>query len=238
MYIYIYIQSTRGYTPTMAPSVLPAHQARSRRTLERLLRATVEVLDKHGLEGATIPRIAARARLTPGTVYRRFPDKHALLREAWLRVLRANASQSAALLAPEAWRHAPLAALVRHVVTTTLRGHTRHRELLRALMIFSLEHADSAFRRESAEQQEAVFRTVTEVLLARRTEIGHPDPESAVPFALLMVGVAAKGVLTMPRDPKTLSRLVPDVEARLEQELPEMVLSYLRISTSAPTAAP
>lgn len=214
--------------------MLPAHQARSRRTLERLLRATVEVLDQHGLDGATVPRIAARARVTPGAIYRRFPDKHALLREAWLRVLRENARQSATLTAPESWRHAPLAALVRHVVTTTLRGHARHRTLLRALMIFSLEHADAAFRRESAELQDAVFRTVTDVLLARRAEIGHSDPESAVPFALLMVGVAAKGVLTMPRDSKALSRLVPDVEARLERELPEMVLGYLRIADSTP----
>jgi AcrR family transcriptional regulator len=213
----------------MPASVLPAHQARSRRTLDQLLKATIEVLDRHGLEGATVPRIAARARLTPGAIYRRFPDKHALLREAWLRVLRNNARQSSALLAPDSWRHAPLASLVRHVVTTTLRGHARHRELLRALMIFSLEHADAGFRRESAELQEAVFRTVTEVLLARRAEIGHPDPESAVPFALLMVGVAAKGVLTMAGDRNQLSRLVPDVEARLERELPEMVLAYLQI---------
>jgi AcrR family transcriptional regulator len=217
----------------MPPSALPAHQARSRRTLERLLTATVEVLDRHGLEGATIPRIAARARLTPGAVYRRFPDKHALLREAWLRVLRENAAKSATLVSPDAWEHAPLAALIRQVVTGTLRGHLRHRELLRALMIFSLEHADAAFRKESTELQEAVFRRVTEALLARRAEIGHPDPESAVPFALLMVGVAAKGVLTMSRESNQLSRLVPDVDAQLERDLPEMVLAYLRVPATA-----
>lgn len=213
----------------MPASTLPARQTRSRRTHEQLLAATIAVLDRHGLEGATIPRIAARARLTPGAVYRRFPDKDALLREAWLRVLRENARHGATLLAPESWHHAPLAAVVRQIVTTTLEGHARHRELLRALMIYTLERADSAFRRESADLQEAAFRTVTQVLLARRSEIGHPDPESAVPFALLMVGVAARGVLTMPRDAKQLSRLVPGAEARLARELPEMVLAYLRI---------
>ena len=213
----------------MEPKALPAHQARSRRTLGRLLRATVEVLDRHGLEGATIPRIAAKAGLTPGAVYRRFPDKQALLREAWLRVLRENARQSAELLTLQQWKVTPLAALVRHIVEVTLLGHARHRGLLRALMIYSLEHADTAFLRESAELQSAVFRTVTDVLLARRDEIGHPHPESAVPFALLMVGVAAKGVLTLPRDPKRLLRMVPDVEARIQRELPEMVLRYLQI---------
>src|SRR5690349_13945524 len=127
----------------MPPTARPALQTRSRRTLEQLLAATIAVLDQHGLEGTTIPRIAAKARVTPGAVYRRFPDKHALLREAWLRVLRENARQSAALLAPESWRHAPLAAVVRQIVTTTLLGHARHRELLRALMIYTLDHADA-----------------------------------------------------------------------------------------------
>lgn len=215
----------------MPTSARPAQQTRSRRTHEQLLAATIAVLDQHGLEGTTIPRIAAKARVTPGAVYRRFPDKNALLREAWLRVLRENARHGAALLAPESWRHAPLAAVVRQIVTMTLLGHTRHRELLRALMIYTLDHADAGFRRESADLQEAVFRTVTQVLLARRSEIGHPDPESAVPFALLMVGVAAKGVLTMPRDAKQLSRFVPDAETRLERELPEMVLAYLQIKS-------
>lgn len=213
----------------MPASPLPTHQARSRHTLDRLLKATLEVLDQHGLKGTTMPRIAARARLTPGAIYRRFPDKQTLLRETVLRVLRENARQSASLMASPTWQQAPLAALVRKIVTTTLRGHAGHRELLRAMMLFSLDHADAAFRRESAELQDVVFRTVTNVLLARRSEIGHPDPDSAVPFALLMVGVAAKGVLTMPRDARQLARLVPDVEARLEQQLPEMVLAYLRI---------
>jgi AcrR family transcriptional regulator len=38
------------------------------------------VLAKHGLEGATVSRIAAAAGLSPANVYRRFPDKDALMR--------------------------------------------------------------------------------------------------------------------------------------------------------------
>jgi AcrR family transcriptional regulator len=213
----------------MSTTVLPTHQQRSRHTLDRLLRAAAEVLDEHGLEGATVPRIAARARLTPGAIYRRFPDKDALLREVCLRVLRENVRHSQDALSPDRWAHRSAADLVRHVVDTTLRGHARHRGLLRALTLFTLEHGDERFVSESQELQWKVFQSVSALLLARRNEIGHASPESAVRFALLMVGVAAKNVIALPRDPKQLTRPVPELDRTLRRELPKMVLAYLKI---------
>jgi hypothetical protein len=49
---------------------IAAQQARSRESLGRLLKAAAEILQEEGLEGATIPRIVARAGLSPGAVYR------------------------------------------------------------------------------------------------------------------------------------------------------------------------
>lgn len=216
----------------MSTTVLPTHQQRSRHTLDRLLRAAAEVLDEHGLEGATMPRIAARARLTPGAIYRRFPDKDALLREVCLRVLRENYRHSQEALSPQRWTGRSASDLVRHLVDTTLVGHARHRGLLRALTLFTLEHGDDHFVKESQELQWKVFQTVSELLVARKKEIGHPHPESAVPFALLMVGVAARNVVALPRDPKHLTRLLPDVETTLRRELPKMVLAYLEMTTT------
>ena len=51
------------------------------------MKAAAEVLGQHGLEGATIPRIAQHAGLTPGAVYRRFADKDALVLEVIRRQL-------------------------------------------------------------------------------------------------------------------------------------------------------
>ena len=215
----------------MPKTVLPARQERSRKTLARLLRAATEVLDQQGLDGATIPRIAARAGLTPGAIYRRFPDKDALLREACLRVLDESYRHNQGLLRPERWKDKALADMLSFVIGTTLQTHSRHRGLLRAMSSFTLEHPDAAFVRKSEELQWGVFRAASDLLLTRRSEIRHPDPDSAVPLALLMVGVIAKGVLTLPRDPKQFSRLVPDVEAGLQRELPKMVLRYLGIES-------
>ena len=213
----------------MPKTVLPAHQARSRKSLARLLKATIEVLDKEGIEGATIPRIAARAGLSPGTVYRRFPDKDALMREVSIRVFESNYKQTKELVAEERWKDKSLAETARAVVDLTLNGHRSHRRLLRALLFFIWQHPDAAFVRRCDEMEWKTFQDVADLLLTKRAEMRNPHPESAVKFALLMVGIAAQGVLVLPPNPKDLSRLLPDTDVHLARELPKMVLRYLGV---------
>ena len=208
-------------------TVLPAHQARSRESLARLLKAAIEILDKDGAEGATIPRIAARAGLSPGAVYRRFPDKDALMREVCIRVFESNYKQTQQLLAAESWKDKPLDEVARSVVELTLKGHRTHRGLLRALLFFIWQHPDAAFVRRCDELEWKTFQEIADLLLTRRHEIRHPHPESAVRFAILILGVAAQGILVLPPNPKDFSRLLPDIDAHLERELPKMFLRYL-----------
>ena len=66
---------------------LEPQQARSRESERKLLKAAAEVLGQHGVAGTTIPRIAAHAGLTPGSIYRRFPDKEVLLETMILGIL-------------------------------------------------------------------------------------------------------------------------------------------------------
>ncbi|HEY6764257.1 MAG TPA: TetR/AcrR family transcriptional regulator [Candidatus Sulfotelmatobacter sp.] len=213
----------------MPKTVLPTHQARSRESLARLLKSTVDILNKDGMEGATIPRIAARAGLSPGAVYRRFPDKDALLREVCLRLFEENYRLSKRLLSSDQWREMSLAEMSGSIIEITLKGHKLHRGLLRALHLFTLQHSDAAFVRKSEELQWQTFRDVSDLILSRRHEIHHPDPEAAVRFAMLMVGIVAQGVLVLPRDAGDFSRFLPDVEEKIESELPRMFLRYLGV---------
>jgi len=54
-------------------------QERSKRSLERILVATEELLDTELFADATMVRIARRAAVAVGTLYLRFPSKDALL---------------------------------------------------------------------------------------------------------------------------------------------------------------
>src|SRR5579872_4163640 len=116
MRIYIYMQvlycQAQSIRPdskdNMAKSSLAPQQARSRESLRKLLKAAAEVLGQHGLEGTTIPRIARHAGLTPGAVYRRFPDKEELLETVILGILERQDERLHASLTPEMARQIPL----------------------------------------------------------------------------------------------------------------------------------
>src|SRR5436309_16140425 len=80
---------------------LEPQQERSRESLRKLLKAAAEVLGQRGVEGATIPRIAHHAGLTPGAVYRRFHDKEALLETTILGILERQEERVKTSLTPE-----------------------------------------------------------------------------------------------------------------------------------------
>jgi AcrR family transcriptional regulator len=210
----------------MLKTVLPAHQARSRKSSERLIKATAEVLEKHGLEGTTIPRIAARAGLSPGAVYRRFPDKDALLREVCTRLFEESYQKGKEKLKPELWEGVPLREMSCRLIAGIIQGQRMNRGLLQALFLFILQHHDAAFYRKGIELQSRVFRQIGELLLTRKDEIRHPDPELAVHFGMLMVAFVVQGVFTL-HDPGKLNLFMPGAEENLEKELPRVFLRYL-----------
>ena len=228
MYIHIYIVSRLSCRILrMSKAVLPAHQDRSRKSLERLLKAAGEVLNKEGLEGATIPAIAARAGLSPGSVYRRFHDKDALLREVCLRLYEENYRQTQKLLKDDLWKTMTLVEISRQIIAITLRGHRLTRGLLRAIFFYTMQHPDAAFVRRMEELEWKVFDEVAKALLIHRDEIRHPDPETAVRFAILNLGIAAHGLLVLPPHPKDFDRFIPDIDEKLEDQLTTMFLAYL-----------
>lgn len=211
----------------MANKPLPAKQARSRETLKRLVSAAARLLDQKGLQGATIPRIAASAGLTPGAVYRRFQDKDALMRTLSLEVLRSNAEHSEKTLTPEAAAGRSLANLARFIVHATLESHRKHAGLLRALHDFGMSHPNAAFRQSMDALEIRNLQCVARFLLTRREEIRHPDPEAAVNFALLQVGVTIREIVLLDAVSRGWAPLLPKDDDVLVRELLRTFLAYL-----------
>jgi hypothetical protein len=64
-------------------------------------------------------------------------------------------------------------------------------------------------------------------VLSRREEIRHPDPESAVNFALMLVGFTMREILMLDAISRRWNPLLPKNDDALARELVRTFLTYL-----------
>jgi len=162
----------------------PHQQERSRATAQRLLAATIRVIADSGLEAATVPKIAALAKVAPASVYRRYQDKDALVRAAFLHALeQSNANNrerlKGALLKPT------LEATALQLMKVLFGQYQRHPLLIRSLSRYLDSTDDRDFARRARSIMAANVDEVVAILLHHRDEIARADPERALRFALL-----------------------------------------------------
>ena len=169
----------------MTEGFLVPQQQRSRETLARLITATLATLEEHGLEGATIPRIAGMAKIAPASVYRRFRDRNALYRVALLNMLEVPAQR---VFLNEHSGEKTLEAYVHRIVSLTLQQYRLRPGLMRALTRFVEVDSDEEFRTRALRSISTNYEFLAERLLAYRDRIPHPDPHRAIIFALLTMG--------------------------------------------------
>jgi AcrR family transcriptional regulator len=212
--------------PDPAAETLPVKQTRSRETVARLLDAAEALLVDGGLEAATVPRIAERAGLSVGVVYRRFPDKDALLRAVYERFFERARGGNTHAADPQWWEGISLPDMARTLVGSLVAAHRRHRELLRALTAYTQASTDPEFRRRIDELNAHTIERLAALVLTRRKEIQHPDPERAVVFGLFMVAATLR---TLMQASERALRPFGISEATLGEELTRMYLQYLGV---------
>ena len=92
------------------PEMRPAKQGRSRQTLERILRATRELLQEKEFEEITVAEIVQQAQSSCGAFYARFPSKEALLPALYDAYSRSLSTETTVWSDPSTWgeryRHA------------------------------------------------------------------------------------------------------------------------------------
>jgi len=209
----------------MTPPTGEPQQERSRRTLEKLLKATTEVLEQHGLEGATIPRIAERAGVSVGSVYRRFDDKDALFKAAFLDLIERAAETNRRNLRPETFAGMSLEVITRALVRAMVRQFRTHPGLLRALEHFLQHHPDLVFRKRALGLIAENYGRIGEILLICRDRISHADPGRAVRFAIVSA-VTIIQARTLEND-TVWEKVAALDDEELERESTNLVVAYL-----------
>ena len=214
----------------MAKKTLIPRQARSRESTRKLLKAAAEVLGQHGVEGATIPRIAQHAGLTPGAIYRRFPDKNALLETMIIGILERQDERLRMALTPAMAGQIPLDVFAEHLITSMLVSYRASAPLLRAVRQFVQAYdQNAAFYKKVCKLEMSTFRYLVELFLQHRSEIKHPNPQVAVSFALMMLTSILIELILLDHDLKNWQAVIPKDDKSLKRELLSAFLSYLGI---------
>ena len=206
---------------------LEPQQARSRESLRKLEKAAAEVLGQHGVEGATIPRIAAHAGLTPGAVYRRFTDKDALLESVILGIMERQDERLRTGLTPEAAAQIPLPVFAGQLINSLVVSYRANAALLRAMRQFVRGKTHTDFWKKVSRLEFRTYQHLIDLLLASAKDIQHPAPKMAVSLGMMMVISTLHELVGEVSDTKAWKGLLPQDDRALKDELTRSFLSYL-----------
>ncbi len=194
--------------------IRPPKQSRSKRTLERIVEASLELLATEGLAGLTVHRVVARADSSVGSFYARFDGKDELLDYLGERVWTEALERWETALQTRDWSALDLADVVEGAVGLLIDAQRSRSAYLKALDWASGRQGDAyeAFRNE-------LLQGLRQLILQNRGDIAHDDPELAVRLGL-------RGVLGVVDSEfrATQDRLPRDV---LIEECRSMLMSYL-----------
>jgi AcrR family transcriptional regulator len=213
---------------------LEPQQARSRESLRRLLKAAAEVLGQHGLRGATIPRIAAHASLTPGAVYRRFRNKDVLLETMIVQIMEDQDTTLRHSITPAMAAEIPLAVLAEQVINNSLVSYRQNAGLLQAMRQFARGRENTPFWRKVMKLERRTGEYVIDLLVTSKGQIRGSRSRSIVGLGLAMVVGALWELVVNSNNSSLWKGLVPDDDAALQRELTRSFLAYV---TSQPPEA-
>lgn len=205
-------------------SVSRPKQARSQRTLERLLDAAEELILEQHLVDVSIPEIVARANSSVGGFYGRFKDKDALIRALEERFLGRVSETLEEATRPEKWADKSLRETVAGQLEVMVRVYSEAGPLLRVFVAHAAR--SQQVWREGRRLRGQAIRRFIELGLRHDTEIGHPEPGKALELGMQMVfGVLQQKAIL--GDVRVQQRALGNPE--LVQEFTRMMLAYLQV---------
>ncbi len=213
--------------PLQLETVSGPKQARSERTLQRLLDAAEALIKEKGHAAVSIPEIARRAHSSVGGFYARFRDKNELLRALEERHFRELEQRVEMLADARRWAHASTVAIVEAAVSELVTITRERRHMIAAFLVRAIE--DPVIRAGGLRFRRRVEERIGSLLLTRRAEMSHPDPALAIDlgiqtaFALMQQHVLIEGT-------RVGGRALSDDDLR--RELATMFLRYVGIDSS------
>lgn len=215
------VMSSDSGTPTPEELVRLPQQDRSRRTLDRIVKAALALIAERGVDGASVQDIARRARASVGSFYARFKGKEDLLRYLELRLWSDVDDAWTRALDERDWSGGTFEDLVATLIGVLVevnRAGARQRRVLEARR--GPEESSAAARAFEARLGD----DIRSLLLRHRDRIAHDDPARAIDLSV----AAVRGILRL-RDTGSLADTSLDGlgEEEWSEALVRLVLAYL-----------
>ncbi len=208
--------------------IMAPMQARSRQTLEKVLKAATELFVDQGYDQTSIADISRRAGVSVGSIYKRFSDKRSILMAIMDGYRVAREGQIAAMCAPDRWVGRTAVEIVFFHVEIIFSVFRRDAGILRLMErqrivdpdIYNLVH----------EGNELVSSSIARLLKPHAHLIAHDDLKVALRYVqnILRGAVVWAGLPLTGRPDAPL--LVDSDDFRLQAR--HMALAYLGLATN------
>ncbi len=212
-------------------SVSGPKQARSERTLYRILVAAEELIAEKGLAGLSIPEVARRAKSSVGGFYARFRDKNELLRALEERHFKHLSEHLDAVADAARWQNATASEIVRGAVDELVDVTNFHRHMMVAFLYRSIQ--DPVIREDALRFRRQAEERIRQLLLTQCEDFDHPDPSTAIDLGIQMAFALMQQHVLI-ESTRAGGRVLSDDE--LKCEISTIFLRYVGIRESSTAA--
>ena len=164
--------------PVMLQTVSGPKQARSERSLYRLLDAAEALINEKGLAGLSIPEVVRRAGSSVGGFYARVRDKNELLRALEERFFLQVEERLEVIADERRWVGAPVGAVVQAAVEELVTVTEERRELIRAFLFRATQ--DLKIRDDAIRFRNRAAAKIAPLLVTKSPSFRHPDHALAI----------------------------------------------------------
>lgn len=202
-------------------------QQRSQESYDRMIKAAIEVIEERGLAGLTLATVSSRSRVSIGSIYNRLESKEALVREVQAVVLQRMEREFAVLVNRVRRQMLALRELVPTMVWELAHHLRRYAPLLAAFM--QQAERDPLIEEVGHKSYQQNLVDFQLVLLERKAEFRHPDPEHASGTCFSVVYAALARHLGLGSRPSGRHGAGEDNWQQLVRDLGAMSLAFMMI---------
>ena len=206
------------------PGMKSCKQARSERTLRKILDATEVLLETRPFDGLSVQEITRKAGVATGCLHTRFESKAAVLEILFERYLADTERIAVAGTEESAWSDLPLEERIRGMCFLLVRTFRARRGVSRAAQVHYMRFPELVSER-MRKRMEAMYERIARVILGDAEGIHHDDPLWAARFALQTAVATCRAKILFHDHP--VPDAAPAADRKLIDELTRLLLGYL-----------